>query len=331
MDLMLLGGVVLIVVAIVDALWTTLWVDRAAGPVTSRTSSFAWHAALRLLRRRHGALSACGPVILIGTVVGWLTALWAGWVLVYASDPNSLVGAGDVDAPGWTGRMWYAGYAIFTMGNGDFLPREGAWQVISILPTATGMFLVTMAVTYLLSVVSAATQKRAFASAVHGVGHEGAEVALSGWDGNDLRSLDLNLSSLSTQLTALTEKYLSYPVLQYYHAARPDKSPAVAIAVLDDALMLMSLGVDPSARPSEPSLRAARSSVSTFLQTLDVSFIPKAAATPPAPSLDRLRTAGIPTVTDEEFADALAGFEEHRRRVLGLVRNDGWVWLPDRT
>ena len=40
----LVPGISLLLVAVVDALWTTLWVDGGAGPVSSRltTRAYGW-------------------------------------------------------------------------------------------------------------------------------------------------------------------------------------------------------------------------------------------------------------------------------------------------
>lgn len=60
----------------------------------------------------------------------------------------------------------------------------------------------------------------------------------------------------------------------------------------------------------------------------------QASASPPAPTtvmypdLDRLRDAGVPTVSDDEFADALADLDERRRKLLGAVDADEWYWPP---
>ncbi len=326
----LIAGVLLVAGAVGDALWTALWVDRAAGPVTARVSTWAWQLALRLFRGRHRALSATGPVILVGTVVGWVAWLCVGWVLVFASDDSALINASDGSSAGWTGRIWYVFYAVFTMGNGDFVPQHGTWQVVSGLLTASGMFLVTMSITYLLSVVSAATAKRAFASAVHGLGRTGSSLVTAGWNGVDVRSLNSQVESLTAQLTTLTEKYLSYPVLQYYHASRPEKSPPLAIAVLDDALVLLTAGVASDARPSGASIVALRASINTFLETLEVAFIPQGNSVPPRPRLAFLTDAGVPTASDHDYERAADSHDDRRRQLLALVRNDGWDWPAER-
>jgi uncharacterized membrane protein len=319
-------GVGLVLLALLDALWTTLWVDGAAGPVTRRTTTWAWRAVLAAVgRRRHGVLTAFGPLVLVSTLAGWILLLAAGWVLLFASDADALISTQDYDVT-WTGRLWFVAYTLFTVGNGDFAPTPGLWMALSSLVAASGMTLVTLAISYLLSVIGAVVAKRAFAGQVTGLGTKAAEFVLSGWNGSDLRSLDRTLADLSSQLARLTQQYESYPVLQYYHAAKRERSPVKAVAILDDALTLMRFGVPEHARPSVTELTSARSAVQSFLGTLESALITPAPDPPPSPGLRELREGGVPTVEDDEFAQAIDGLHERRQALLGLVRGDGWNW-----
>lgn len=325
---LLLLGVALLLVALLDALWTTLWVDGGAGPVTSRVTAWAWRAMLAVVgRSHHTVLSVFGPTILIGTVLLWGLLLWCGWVLVFAGDPGSLLSSSAPRTQAdWPGRIWFVAYAISTMGNGDFVPTGDAWKLVASLTTLSGFFLATLSISYLLAVVAAVVEKRAFAGSVAGRGRTGADFLRNAWNGEDFRTLDLPLHSLTDQLGPLTEQYLSYPVLQYYHAAQSAKSPAIAIAVLDDALTLLRFGIPEQIRPNVAVLHSARESVRGYLETLHSASIDPAHELPPPPSLQALREAGIPTVSDEEFSAALGGMSDRRRRLLGLVRDDGWNW-----
>jgi len=44
--------------------------------------------------------------------------------------------------------------------------------------------------------------------------------------------------------------------------------------------------------------------------------------------VDHYVAAGIPTVTDAEFADAVFDLSERRRQLLGIVEADAWHWPP---
>jgi Ion channel len=324
---LLLIGAALILIAFLDALWTTLWVDGSAGPVSSRMTTWAWRAVLAVVgRRRHRLLSLFGPFVLSMIVVLWVTLLWLGWTLVYAADALSLTHASDGTPADWAGRLYFVGYMMFTAGNGDYTPDGDAWQIAAALTNATGMLLATLAITYLLSVISAVVQKRAFASQVAGLGKSAAEIVESGWNGQDLRGLELPISTLSSELSQVTERYLAYPILQYYHAAKAEKSPVIAVALLDEALSIIRYAVPEQHRPSPAVLRSARSSVRSFLDTMPSAFIAPAPEAPPRPDLSAVRGAGIPTVAEEQFLHALHDLSERRRLLLGLVRNDGWEW-----
>jgi hypothetical protein len=148
-----------------------------------------------------------------------------------------------------------------------------------------------------------------------------------GWNGHDLHPLDRQLTELASQLSRITQQYLSYPVLQYYHAAAVSKSPVKAAAVLDDALTLLRFGVAPAARPDPAALRSARSAVQSLLDdALEAASIRPAPEPPPPPQLRRLRDAGLPVVREREFDAAVRDLGDRRRTMLGLVRGDGWDW-----
>ncbi|XVH33461.1 ion channel (plasmid) [Haloferacaceae archaeon DSL9] len=47
--------------------------------------------------------------------------------------------------------MYFTGYTIFTLGNGDFYPTAANWQVTTVLTSASGLLLITLIVTYVLA------------------------------------------------------------------------------------------------------------------------------------------------------------------------------------
>lgn len=326
-SILILLGSALVVLAFVDALWTTLWVDGSAGPISSRVTAWSWRGTVALVgRRRHGALSLFGPFVLSLVVILWMALLWLGWTLIYSGDEQSILHGSTNTPADWPVRFYFVGYLLFTAGLGDYVPNGSTWQILAVFTNMTGLLLATLGITYILSVISAVVQKRAFASQVSGLGRTTAEIVESGWNGRDLRDLNLPLSALASQLSQLSEQYRAYPVLQYYHAAEPEKSPTVAVAIFDDALTLIRFGVAPEHRPSRTVMRSARSSVQSFLDTLPSAFIQPAPEAPPGPDLDAVANAGIPTLPQGKFTEETQKLTQRRRRMLGLLRNDGWNW-----
>jgi hypothetical protein len=327
--LYLVVGVVLLVGSIVDLLWTALWVDGGAGPLSARLAAGTW-GLLKIVGRGHSwALSLAGPLILVLTLVTWIGLIWAGWTLIFAGGERTLVPANSVSSPvTWAGRGYYVAYAMFTEGNGDYIPNGATWQIASGLTTASGMLFVTIAVSYILSVLGAVSNKRSFASSVTGLGGRSEAFVREGWDGDDLDQLDLPLDTLSEEISLLAEQHKSYPILHYYHSEQASDASAMAVAVFDDALTIMRHGVPVEHRPNNALVEDARSSTQGHLETLDEAFVDPADEPPPPPDLDRLRAADIPTVSDEEFGDALDDVAERRRHLLAMVEADAWHWPP---
>jgi hypothetical protein len=190
------------------------------------------------------------------------------------------------------------------------------------------MLFVTMGVSYVLSVLGAVSNKRSFASSVSGIGDDSETFVRSGWDGEDFEGLHLPLNSLAGQLDRLSDQHKSYPILHYYHSEEAKHASAMAVAVFDEAMTVLRFGVPDEDQPNAVLVENARSANENYLETLNNAFIDPAEQEPPPPDLDRLRDAGVPTVSDAEFAAALADLEDRRRKLQGVVNADAWHWPP---
>lgn len=323
-------GVAILLLVVVDLLWTTLWVEGGAGPLTARFMTWSW----RLHRRvgdRHRVLTLAGPLILTVGLGIWVSLLWLGWTLVFGGAETSLVDTVGDGPVSWIDRLYFTGYAMFTMGNGDFSPQGGVWQMTTALTTASGMLLVTLGVTYVLSVLDAVTQKRTVASTISGLGSRGEEIVRTGWEGDDFRCLEVPLTNVAAEINELTSNHKAYPILHYFHAERAGQAPTTSVAALDEALTVLEVGVAPRARPGEAPVRSARSSVTAYLDVLGDAFVDPATDAPPPPDLDVVREAGVPTVDDAAFANAVSDLAERRRALRGAVESDARQWPADET
>lgn len=323
---LLVLGLVVLAALVIDAGWTTLWPDRSGGPLSSRIAAFAWRHASEFLSGRNTALSLLGPIILALVLLLWVSLLWAGWFLIFSSGEASVVHATSREVASGFDRVYFVGYTVFTLGNGDLAPNGAPWQLATVLATGSGLVLVTLAITYLISVLGAVVNKRTFAARVHAIAETPEDFVKNSWDGAAFTGLDLVLSSMAEQLGRLATQHLAYPVIHYYHPSGRRGSTAVAVAVLDDAVTVLASGVAPHARPSRAVLRSVRGSVEGYLETLSGGPVRWADAEPPLPNLDDVRLAGIPTVDDTEYQAEREPARDRRRKLRGLVESDGWAW-----
>lgn len=320
-------GAAIVVLAALDALWTTLWVDGHAGPLTRRYGEWIDRLLSRVFPRgNRRLLSLVGPVVLVASVALWAVLLWLGWVVLFTADAGALVDPHTRERATLAGRIYFTGYTMFTLGNGDYAPQGGLWQIASSLTSLSGLFLLTLSVTYVLAVIEAVVAKRSFASQVWALGHSGEELVASAWNGRGFPAVELQILSLTEQLNSVTEQHQAYPMLHYYHEMRLPQSVSVNLAIFDEALTIWEFLVPDDVKPAPAALRTARSSVREFLDSLRGAHIEESPNEPPWIDVDALRGAGVPATDLDALERGGNELAVRRRLVLGFLEEELREW-----
>jgi hypothetical protein len=330
-----LVGLALVTVAILDVLWTTLS-TTGGGPLSSGLARRLWQGALGLHARLSAPsasrlLQGAGPAILLSSLLLWIVLLWTGWTLIFSAAPDA-VRAVQTDAPAApAGRIYFTGYTLFTLGIGNYVPAAGGWEIATAVASLNGLFLVTLSITYLVSVLAAATRKQRLAAVIAGLGRTPHDILRRMQAGKELADDRTYLSQLVPMIEMHTRSHLAYPVLHYFHS--PDRRAAVSLrlAALDDALLLMRHGLAESARPREATLAPAREAIGALLSTLHRTYIDPATQAPPTPSLGPLQGAGLPVTDDAAYRRAADTAAPRRRLMRAYVEDDGWTWADVET
>ncbi|MDY6902654.1 MAG: ion channel [Cyanobacteriota bacterium] len=325
--LLIILGILTLGYTTFDVLVTTLTVG-GGGPITSRISSGIWWLVLRIHHRKsnHRLLSITGLVLLTGIALAWFLLTWVGWTLIFCAENSAVINASSkIPADTWE-RIYFVGYTISTLGMGDYQAQGRIWQIATAISSVSGFFLVTLSIAYLLPIVSAASEKRAFATYLSSLGGTADEILVRAWNGHDFGGLSSHLSSLTPTLTDQGEKHLAYPILHYFHSVERARSLALSLVALDEALTLLQYGIPQKYQPEPVALGTTRRASAAFLKTLKSAYLEPASRNPEFPSLELLRNKGIPTVSDEEFWEKTKVITKRRRLLLALVENDGWTW-----
>jgi Ion channel len=316
-------GAVLVLAVNFDVLWTTLRM-AGAGPLTSWVTNLLWRLALKATPS-HRALSATGFLIVLLTVGLWIGLVWLGWILVLGIDPGAVVDSRSGQPADLWARVYYAGFTLITLGNGDYVPNGRVWQVLSPVAAANGFFLVTLVITYLVPLMSAALQRRQLAVHIATLGKTPQEFLLRAWDGRSFGRLADHLIGLTFPIMGLGEGHLAYPVLHCFHSSERESAMAPNIVVLDEVLTLIE-GIAPEQQPDRVAIYPLRGAIDLLLATLADAHLEPEKHPPPLPDLRTLRAAGIPTVDDETFRCSLEAATDRRRLLFGLVEKEGWHW-----
>lgn len=321
---LLVAGVALVVVALIDQYATTVAM-RGGGPVSSWLADRLWRAALRRWGSQR-ALAWYGTAMVAVIIATWVVLLYGGWTLIFLSHPDAVVGATTGVPVGTWERLYYTGYTVTTLGNGELRPAGLPWQVATVVAALSGLGVITLAITFITPVLNAVVHKRQVARTILGFGASAHDIVANGWDGTGFAPLRTHLANLVPELTGLAQQHIAYPVLHYFHSADRTTAVAPAVAVLDDALTLLRHGVERQHRLDDVTLRAASQAVEALLEALHAAHIEPVDDPPGPPALQVLQQLEIPAVDDDEYARATADLGPRRALLMAFVASDGWSW-----
>ena len=321
-------GIVLLLTLVFDVLWTVVASGAGAGPLTGRLSAVLWRLALRAGRGadgpRHRLLAFSGvAVVVLLLLVGVLVA-WGAWWLIYSASKGAVRVVEDGRPASLVQRLWFAGEGVFTSTGNDLTTGAGGWRGTRVAITATGLIFITLAITYLIPVASAAAERRQLAAYITSLGPTPETLVTRAWAEDGFGSLSQHLVALTAMVQLSAQRHLTYPVLHYLHSPTERTAAAVSYVVLDEAITLLRWGVAADARPDPAAVVPLGEAVGLFIETIRSTFVADFGDALPPPDLEALRRAGIPVVAEDEFAAALAGQRDRRCLLTGLLRDDGW-------
>lgn len=327
--LLIAPGVLVLVLVFLDAFMTTLTLTSTAGPLTNRGLALIWRGLLRLHRmdRESRLLTAAGTVLLTVTVLVWVLGLWLGWALVFGGS-GAVRESGGGHHAGPVDVAYFSGLTIFTLGSGDVVAASPGWRLVSAVASFSGLFLVTLAITYLISVVAAVVHRRSLAIQIRGLGEDAQGIVRNGWTGSGFSGIfEQQLIALVPVVVTSAEQHLAYPVLHYFHSPTRSLSTPLAVATLDDALLLMSEAVAEECRPDHNAVAPLRSAIWRYVETASTIGPTPRAGVPPTPGTRALKAADIPFVDEQQLGAALSREGERRALLNRLVVSDGWTWV----
>ncbi|MDP8927071.1 MAG: hypothetical protein M3O70_00450, partial [Actinomycetota bacterium] len=211
-------------------------------------------------------------------------------------------------------------------GSTDMSPSAPLWQACSWAASGSGLMLISLFITYLILLSTAVSQKRQLARVISAFGHTPTDILVKGWSEQNFKLLQDWLVSLTPMLARLVEHHHTFPMLHFFHTADRDAAVGPSIAVLNDAILLLSDAVIHQVRPSQLALDPPRAVIATLLSTIPEPYLRTAAKPPPEPHLGALHHHGIPHLPPAEINAAFAAAADQRHRLLSLVQHEGWTW-----
>ena len=319
---------------------TVLYPRSGTGVLTPRLNHFIWSAfkaAAPRGRRRDAFLSFAGPVLMVTTAATWFLLLLVGFALIAWPALGTAIQATSGPTPDdFAAALYYSGWSLTTLGTGDLVPQTGAFRLLMVTQAVTGFSVLTLTLTYFMSVYSALVRRNTLAQGLHQLsGATGSAAELTarlgaGGSFDDARSI---LSDVSWKVLDLLESHHSYPVLHYFRMkdARYAMARIALLAVETAAIFRTALGEEYRSLSNSAAVDMLGGSGETLLSQTGDTFLRKGAADEARRQEDdaeahrrftavceRLGRAGIATVADA--GEAGSRYVDLRSKWVGLTR-----------
>lgn len=322
---LLISGLVITALATHDVLFTT-FAPNGASHISGRVTSITWKTIhfISVKAGRRSILNGAGIVIICTILLSWVTMIWIGNALIFSADPQAVVHSSTRAAASYTDRIYYAGYVLSTLGIGDFKAGSSGWQIYTAIVSFYGLMLITIAISYMVPVISAVTDRRTLSIQIASLGHCPESILLNHWDGKDFKNLENSLFSLKEKIALHGQLHLSYPILQYFQNNKKITALMPNIVALDEALYILHYLVPEQIRPKRHVLEPMRIIVRSFFDSLATTSSFKEVENIPAIRTEKLECAAVPLLTLS--GEQLNELNKRRLFLKSILNNSGWQW-----
>jgi hypothetical protein len=243
-------GASLLMLVVYDVYATILHARGRSGPIGEPLNRAFWQVARRLSfklsrLRRHKLLNIVGPLLLPSLIVVYIIILLAGFAFIYYPRmPENFTVQTFADASGWIESFYFSGITLTTLGYGDIAPHSALMRTTALVESASGLALISLSITYLITVYSALERKRAVALSFYHQAEEGANVAgfiTHHFVGGKFYGLEAVLRQAARDIQSLLESHVEHPVIHYFHPLEVYKSlPRVLFLALEICAVIRS-------------------------------------------------------------------------------------------
>jgi hypothetical protein len=315
-------GAAMALFVMTDAVRTTINLADRPGPM-ARTVVAAGRRLVRVLPRR--ARATAGLALTLAVVVSWTLGLWLAWGIALLDPAVEIVRASDGAQLGVLETFYIAGFSVFTLGTGDVVAASNAGRYVSVVAGGTGLFTVTLEVTYLLSLTRAAAHERSTARKAYAFGGDVGTILRNAAREGSFRAIEPLVFQVASDVSRLAEQHRTFPVLHDVLPRERSLALGPSLLALSDALDVMHHAVADEHAVGVLAYRQCSEAMDGLIVRLPSSDR-EPAAPPRGDVLALLRSAGCEPVREIPDDPAIA---ERRRGLYALATEEGWREVAD--
>ena len=251
--LLTIAGAAILILVFYDIHATVLRATKQSGPFSTLLNRGLWWMATQATRtldrrRRHRILSMVGPLLMPSLIALLILMLLTGFALIYLPRIETDFKIDDAAQTNQIFQAFYiSGVTFLTIGYGDIVPISTLTRTLSLVEAATGLAIISLSITYLLSVYGALERKRAVALKFYHQARQGADVAgfiISHFARGRFHGMTEALREATGDLQELLESHLEHPVIHYFHPPEVYKGFPRALFVALETVAILNAHLD---------------------------------------------------------------------------------------
>lgn len=246
-------GVILLALVFYDIYSTILRATKYPGPFSEIINRGLWWLASRSTRNvnrrlRHRLLSSVGPLLMPCLIGFFILILLTGFALIYT--PRMETGfkiSNEVPSSSILQAFYFSGVTLLTIGYGDIMPITDTTRIIALIEGASGLAIISLSITYLLTVYGALERKRAVALKFYHQARQGADISgfiSSHFSRGRFHSLTESLREATHDLQELLESHIEHPVIHYFHPVEVYRGLPRALFVVLETVAILNAHLD---------------------------------------------------------------------------------------
>lgn len=180
-----------------------------------------------------------GMIHLLMNAIMWLALLFSGAYIIFISGEDMVVNGTTLLPANYDERFYFTGYVLSTLGIGDFVPGNSTSRILVGILSFSGFILITIGLTYLLSVVQAVLKKKELAFYLSTLGQDIEEMFYFFKKEENLDTLMSDATNLRQKIFENASSYLSFPIVDYFLTKDRDSALILQMAILYEVLMIL--------------------------------------------------------------------------------------------
>jgi hypothetical protein len=317
------GGVLVLLLLYADFFYTTLS-GNGDGYIT-RTLNRRMDSLMMLIRRKGpdtGVIyKLAGLIHLLFSLFVWISLLLIGTFLIFNSSPEAVVHGSTRIPADYTERFYYCCYMLSTLGIGDMVPGNSFGQYATSFLTFGGFTMLSIGLTYLLSILEGVQKKRQLASKIFGMGNTPLQIFKNHYETHPEWSKD-ELSDIREQINSHIHKFILFPIVHYFTTAKRNYSLFLAVTVLDSSLEIMIQTLEEKDSSANDALihesLMVRQAIADLMQEMKRT-VPSDFDKDKLKEIERERNAAM--TGERHYFESERTLELHH-----YLRQEGWRW-----